>query len=89
MPPRRSRTPADATPPKRDAFDRLAEEVGHTRERVLEEFGERSGIREYLGGLSRAEAEARAMEDVEALLTPKTTRYTGGGNYVPDGEQYW
>lgn len=53
---------------------RLAEKVGATRACVLEEFGERAGIREYLGGMTREDAEARAMDDVEALLATRTTK---------------
>ncbi len=87
------RQPSSPAPRIPDAFDQIAAKTGATRARVIEEFGERAAIREFLGGMSRADAEARAMMDVVAILTPLLTRsstaYTGGGNYVPDGDQYW
>jgi hypothetical protein len=36
--------------------------------RVLEEWTERSAIREYLGGLSREDAEREAVHDTAAVL---------------------
>lgn len=40
--------------------------------RVIEEHAERAAIREYLGGMSREEAEAAAVEDTcDVLGVPK------------------
>lgn len=42
--------------------------------RVVEEHAERSAIRQYLGGMSRAEAETAAIEDTcDVLGVPRTT----------------
>jgi hypothetical protein len=41
----------------------IARRVGIPIARVVEEHAERSAIREYLGGMSRAEAEQEAVND--------------------------
>ena len=51
-----------------DAFDKIAQKTGRSRAEILEIWRERAAIREYLGGLSRVEAELRAVSDTEALL---------------------
>jgi hypothetical protein len=46
----------------------VARHGGVTIERVVEEHAERSAIREYLGGMSREEAEAAAVGDAADAL---------------------
>ena len=65
------RTTLRGTPTTPDAMDELAAETGQTRARVLEEWGERAAIREYLGGMSLAEAERRAIDDVRAIFSSR------------------
>lgn len=76
-----------------DAIGKIAQKAGVTRERVIEEWKERAAIREYLGGMSRVEAELVAMRDVEDVLSParqaQKFAYTGGIQYVPDDDSYW
>jgi hypothetical protein len=52
-----------------DAFGQLARDVRRSRDEVIETWQERAAIREYLGNLSRAEAEALAIDDTRALLS--------------------
>ena len=54
--------------PRDDTFEVIAKNTGHTIARVKEEFAERAAIREYLGGMSRADAERKATQDTSALL---------------------
>lgn len=80
----------DEPPPPEDIFARLARETGQPRARVLEEWGERAAIREYLGNLPRAEAELRAIEDVRDVFgAQKPLRFTGGIGYIPDDDNFW
>jgi len=57
-----------------DAFDKLAAETGQTRACVMEEWGERAAIRQYLGNLTIVEAEARAFDDVRAMFVSRQGR---------------
>ena len=59
---------------QRDVFDRIALQMQAPREVVLEEFGERAAIREYLGGMTKAAAEREAIADVEAILAARHQR---------------
>jgi hypothetical protein len=83
MPPKRKPTAkaqASATPTDRqldtnparnvmgDAFDRIALETGRSKTEVMECYSERAAIREYLGGMTRLEAELRAVDDTRAML---------------------
>lgn len=43
----------------------LAAELGVDALPLIEEYDERAGLREHLGGLTRGEAERLAFEDVE------------------------
>lgn len=52
-----------------DRIERLAEVNGLSALVVKEWFEERAAIREYDGGLSRAEAEKAALADIEAQLS--------------------
>lgn len=62
---------APLTPNKdRDRFELLSEKLAVPRARLIEEWGERAAIREHLGNMSRADAELRAYDDIEALFTP-------------------
>lgn len=76
-----------------DAMDKIAQQAGVARERVIEEWRERAAIREYLGGMTRAEAELAAMRDIEDVFRPAERQsgftYTGGIRYVPDDDTYW
>jgi hypothetical protein len=51
------------------ALERIASESGRSPLDVLELFLERAAIREYDGGLSRAEAERLAVEDVREMAS--------------------
>lgn len=57
-----------ATPPRgAEWYTRsaeLAELVGADVNAVIDEFDERASVREYLGGVTRADAERLAFEDV-------------------------
>jgi hypothetical protein len=66
-----ARSAKAASDPKkdRDRFDILVEKLGVPRARLIEEWGERAAIRQYLGNMSRADAEVRAFDDVEAMFT--------------------
>lgn len=41
---------------------------------VLEDFGERAALREYLGELSRADAEVAAFDDVKSIEMQRVKR---------------
>lgn len=49
-------------------IDEIAKRTGRSRDEVVEVCRERAAIREYLGGLSRAEAEKLALDDALDLL---------------------
>ena len=69
-----------ARPPKRDesAAIELAQEFGADVADVLELYDERSGVREYEGNVSRAEAESGALQDVRDILTARSRRSANG-----------
>jgi hypothetical protein len=50
------------------SIDEIAKRTGRPRDEVVEVARERAAIREYLGGLSRAEADQVALEDSFDLL---------------------
>lgn len=54
----------------REACIELAKRFGADADDVIELWLERAAVREYDGGLSRAEAEVAALEDVRADLDP-------------------
>ena len=72
-----------------DVFDKLVIKTGQPRAIVMETFGERAAIREYLGNMPRVQAELRAIDDVEAVLGTKLKPYAKGARYVPDGDGHW
>lgn len=99
---RRSRGRIPADDPKTSIVDftrgqrerdiaELVKKTGCTRARVIEEFTERAAIREYVGGMPRPVAEARALADVESILGQQKLNLQGarGARYVPDGDGYW
>jgi len=49
-------------------IEEIAKRTGRSRDEVVEVARERAAIREYLGGLPRAEAEKVALEDALDLL---------------------
>jgi hypothetical protein len=55
-----------------DTFDRIALKTGRSRAEILECWAERSAIREYLGGLTRLEADLRAVGDTDSMLSTRT-----------------
>lgn len=66
---RRARPPAeDPTGACHLAMSRLAHAHGLDAADLLEEWAERSSVREYLGGVTRAEAERLAVEDVREAV---------------------
>jgi hypothetical protein len=54
--------------PRPDTFAVIARNTGHSIAVVAEVFSERSAIREYLGGMTRADAEIKATQDTSAIL---------------------
>lgn len=58
---------------------------------VIEIWKERAAIHEYLGGMTRVEAELLAMRELDDVVPqrPAQFAYTGGIRYVPDGDGYW
>jgi hypothetical protein len=50
------------------SIDEIAKRTGRSREEVVEVACERAAIREYLGGLSRAEAEKLSLVDALDVL---------------------
>lgn len=56
----------DAPPP--DAFDLIAKDSGKPRAEVVEVWTERAAIRQHVGGLPRAEADLRALDDTREVL---------------------
>jgi hypothetical protein len=52
----------------RQQLQGIAHRGGLSIARVIEEHAERAAIREYLGGMSREEAEAAAVEDTADVL---------------------
>jgi hypothetical protein len=52
-----------------DLFAKLAKKTGKSVEEVKEVWSERAAIREYVGGMTRLEAELRAIEDTEWMLS--------------------
>lgn len=48
---------------------RIAAKTGCPIARVVEEIGERAAIREFEAGMPKAFAEAKALDDVENVLT--------------------
>jgi len=52
----------------RQQLQRIARRGGLSIARVIEEHAERAAIREYLGEMSREEAEAAAVEDTADVL---------------------
>src|SRR5688500_3229945 len=59
-----TRSPVDRTSKYHEQIGELARACGVTFDVVYEEFSERAAAREYLGGVSRDEAEFAAMGDV-------------------------
>jgi nitroreductase len=51
-----------------DRLAALADELGHSLDDVRDLWNERAAVREFDGGLSRAEAEHAAYDDVAQLL---------------------
>ena len=47
-----------------DTFDEIAKKARRSREYVIEEWKERAAIREYLGGVTRVEAELAAIREI-------------------------
>ena len=79
-----------------ERFAAIAKKTGYSVERVIEEWQERAAIREFCGGLSRAEAEFHAYADVDEMLPTqrpmsesRIARGAPGARYVPDGEEFW
>ena len=79
-----------------ERFAAIAKKTGYSVERVIEEWEERASIREFVGGMSRAEAEFHAYTDAEEMLPrrrpmseSRNARGAPGAHYVADGEQYW
>lgn len=54
------------TPP--DAFDLIVRASGKSRAEVVEVWTERAAIRQYVGGMLRAEADLRALDDTREVL---------------------
>lgn len=64
-------TPKSTLPPALMArCSALAKKSSVPMATLLEEHGERSAIREYVGGMPRADAEVHAMMDVETMFAP-------------------
>lgn len=74
-----------------DAMDKLARRAGWNRAAIVEIWKERAAIKEYLGGMNRAEAELAAMRELDEVIPqrPAQFAYTGGIRYVPDEDGYW
>ena len=58
----------------KEAIPRLVAATGCTRAEAECVFGERAGIRQFLAGLPRAEAEAAAYHDALRVLTEMINR---------------
>jgi hypothetical protein len=56
------------TPAVRAQLATIADQLGAPIDRVHEEWAERAAIREYLGGMSRAQAEREAVGDAREIL---------------------
>lgn len=54
-----------------DAVRALARRTGMAEADLLEDWGERSAIREFEGGQRRAVAEAEALDDLRRLREPQ------------------
>lgn len=68
---RAANPPRDPTGEHHQAMAALACVSGRTVDYLLDEWSERSAAREYLGGVTRAEAERLAAADIIAAYTPQ------------------
>ncbi len=64
----KSAAPPKGPPTLHEQLREVARRGGVPIEHVVEEHAERAAIREYLGGMSREEAEAAAIEDTCGVL---------------------
>lgn len=50
----------------------LARRIGRPDADLLERWAERAAMREYVGGSTRADAEASAVDDIRSIYTNRT-----------------